>query len=116
MQCFFLLSSCEDSDNFVPEDEIPELIGTWKLIQIYNDPGDGSGDFENVFQGKTFTFSEDSIVTSNGSVCYNTSTFDGDSFGTYDPGNMTIEPDDCLNQPGFSHTFEIGRYMIISLH
>ncbi len=40
------------------------LIGTWKLIQAYNDPGDGSGDFEDVQDGYSFTLNEDGTFIS----------------------------------------------------
>ncbi|NND78198.1 MAG: hypothetical protein HKN39_08445 [Flavobacteriales bacterium] len=108
-----ILTGCED-DNFVPENEIPELIGEWKLIQVYNDPGDGSGDFVDVFQGKTVTFFEDSTLISNGSLCNNSSTFNEDSSGTYDPGDMIIFPDSCVVQPPLGHSYELGRNLIIS--
>jgi len=42
-----------------------DLISKWKLIEMYSDPGDGSGDFETVSSNKTVSFYSDDVIASN---------------------------------------------------
>lgn len=58
-----LLFSCNNDDN-----SEPELVGSWQLVEILADPGDGSGKFEKVDSKKILEFNADGIVTSNGSI------------------------------------------------
>ena len=59
----FFLSSCNNDDSVESE-----LIGTWKLVEISVDPGDGSGVFETVISEKLIEFHKDGVVTSNGII------------------------------------------------
>ncbi|MDT0554446.1 lipocalin family protein [Patiriisocius hiemis] len=58
----FTIGCSESEDNLEVTQE--NLVGNWKLIQAYNDPGDGSGDFEPVQDGYRFTLNEDGTFTS----------------------------------------------------
>ena len=53
------------------EDEIDSnnIIGEWKLIEQLADSGDGSAVFKPINSDKTFTFFDNGIVTTNGSLC-----------------------------------------------
>ncbi|MBI6121465.1 lipocalin family protein [Salegentibacter maritimus] len=44
---------------------ITSIIGTWQLIEIYSDPGDGSGGWNSVENGYKYTFSSDNKFNSN---------------------------------------------------
>lgn len=71
--------SCSSSENDVPL----ELIGTWSLQEVNNDPGDGSGTFLKVKSDKFLIFKKNLEVTSNGSICENSANADSPSKGTY---------------------------------
>lgn len=45
------------------------LIGKWKKIAAYTDPGDGSGEFISVESNQVIEFHADSTFTSNESIC-----------------------------------------------
>lgn len=62
-----LFSSCQKN-----EDEIPyssSIIGKWKLIATYADPGDGSGKFRDVNSNKILEFDSTQVQTNTGSFC-----------------------------------------------
>ncbi|MEZ4793062.1 MAG: hypothetical protein R2783_06270 [Gelidibacter sp.] len=61
-----MLMSCSDDDD--QGNNQSEVIGNWKLIQVYSYPGDGSGTFEDVVSQKTVLFHANGTVTSNGSL------------------------------------------------
>ncbi len=67
-----LLLSCsgDDNNNQLTPVEPVSLIGTWQVTSTYNDPGDGSGDFEPVMNGKTVVFNENGTWFCNVSICY----------------------------------------------
>jgi len=64
-----LIFACSNNDDVSPTD-IPELAGTWLLVEEYNDPGDGSGDFMEIDSKKTIQFLKDGIFSSNGKLCH----------------------------------------------
>lgn len=109
---FLLVLSCkndDDSNNNVNE---PTLIGTWQLIEIYGDPGDGSGGFEPVDSDKSISFFENGTLTSNGSLC-NMSNQAGDSTnGTYNTEESVILPSDCSFE-NYQIFFEIENSNLI---
>jgi hypothetical protein len=74
-----LLFSCSSDDKDIPLD----LIGTWKLQEINNDPGDGSGTFQKVESNKTLIFKKNLEITSNGSLSENTINSNSSSRGVY---------------------------------
>ncbi len=77
------------------ESEDPELVHSWKLIEILADPGDGSGTFQPVSSDKTISFFEDGTVTSNGILCQMSSESGTGSAGTYSETELSITPDNC---------------------
>lgn len=77
---FVLLLLCCKKDNTGPDNA---LEGTWKLIAMYADPGDGSGDFLPVNSQKTIQFNADGTYSSNGDICAFSAKADGDTEGEY---------------------------------
>ncbi len=61
----------------------PGLIGTFQLVEVLSDPGDGSGTFRSVNSEKTITFKSDGTVTSNGEMCDNSIILSDGSKGTF---------------------------------
>lgn len=95
------LFSCDGIDDSNRE---VELIGTWKLVEIYSDPGDGSGKFNRVNSEKVFIFNEDDTLTSNGSICEVGNATENPTSGTYSIATSTFRSDDC-NNPTFDYEF-----------
>jgi hypothetical protein len=91
-----------------------ELVGEWKLIEIYSDPGDGSGSFAPVNSQKTITFDENGNITSNGSLCDLSIASDSPSSGVYSLSNSTFTTQDC-GFDGAIYNFEkVLNVLIIS--
>ena len=83
-----ILSCSKNSSNDV------ELLGEWRLVEIYADPGDGSGTFEAVESDKIVEFLSNNTVISNGALC--TMGMGSDhSMGSYDPESGFIHPHNC---------------------
>lgn len=77
-----LILSCSDNDDVFSAD-IPELTGTWLLVEQYSDPGDGSGGFMEVDSEKVIHFLEDGIFKSNGKLCNLDKTIGPNTLGKY---------------------------------
>ena len=91
-----------------------DLIGKWKLTEIYSDPGDGSGTYEPTDFDKTLEFSLDGQLTvTNGTICYiNTSTTE-DTTETYSIDGDTITTASCKVLFNFEgRNLVIGQYCI----
>jgi hypothetical protein len=59
-----ILISCSKSDEPTQNlSESSEFLGKWKLKQVLNDPGDGSGVYENVAYDAYLTMNSDGTVT-----------------------------------------------------
>lgn len=107
-----MLSSCSSHEDNID----PNLIGIWKLSEVNNDPGDGSGVFLKVSSDKTLSFKEHKIITSNGSLCENTITSDTPSKGTFELNENSslsgkIKSPDC-NRPLSEVSFEIKESVL----
>lgn len=64
ISCLVLtMFGCSNDDNESPLQE-KSIIGTWKLIEIYNDSGDGNGRWNSVEDGYTYNFSANGEFTS----------------------------------------------------
>ncbi len=84
----FILTSCK-------KEETPELVNSWKLIEILADPGDGSGTFQPVSSNKIISFFANGSVTSNGQLCNMGTESNASSEGTYAEAETAITPDNC---------------------
>lgn len=88
------LFSCNKNDQeFTPA----SLAGTWKLTEMLQDPGDGSGTFQPVNSNKKIVFISDNKVTSNGILCDMSINSDTFTTGSYSETTKTINPSDCQN-------------------
>lgn len=100
-----LFSSCK-------KEEEPDLVNSWKLIEVLADPGDGSGTFQPVTSDKVVSFYTDGTVTSNASICTMETQVGTSSTGTYSTVDSTIAVDDCVIN-GFPLTFEMSGSNLI---
>lgn len=66
------------------------LIGKWKLIEQYFDPGDGSGDFQTVESQRIIEFFNDETVKINGDFCFMSS-----EIGDVETGVFTVTSDEA---------------------
>lgn len=85
--------SCKNDD-----DSPPVLVGTWNLVEVYNDPGDGSGGFGPATESKILQFFSNGTVTTSGVLCIDASA-GAISTGTFDEtsGNITPDGAQCLD-------------------
>lgn len=89
-----LLISCnENGKELAPT----SLAGTWKLTEMLQDPGDGSGTFQPVNSNKKIVFISNNKVTSNGILCDMSINSDTFTTGSYSEATNTINPSDCQN-------------------
>lgn len=96
-----LFVSCNKADKI----SNTELIGTWRLIEVLSDPGDGSGKFLPVKSDKTITFKNDGTISSNGKLCDMSGNSDHPTSGTYSVSDMTIRSLGCAD-PNYDYSFK----------
>lgn len=102
-----LLWSCK-------KEESPDLVNSWKLIEVLADPGDGSGTFQPVSSSKIVSFYANGTVTSNGQLCTMSIESNNSSEGTYAEAEMAITPENCGIAPFvISYEFE-GSNLILN--
>ena len=89
-----LLISCNKNDQVLAPSS---LIGTWKLTEMLQDPGDGSGTFQPVNSNKKIVFINSNQLTSNGILCDMSINSDTFSTASYSETTKTINPSDCQN-------------------
>jgi len=104
------LISCTKSDDITECD----LVGTWKLIEVLVDPGDGSGTFHRVSTEKVLEFHSDGTLWSNGSICYISTESVPASSGTYSLSDSTINSSECPNTPISIRFHKIGSTLTVS--
>ncbi|MBA4275728.1 lipocalin family protein [Flavobacterium sp.] len=88
------LFSCNKNDQELTP---ASLAGTWKLTEMLQDPGDGSGTFQPVNSNKKIVFISDNKVISNGILCDMSINSDTFTTGSYSEANNTINPSNCQN-------------------
>ncbi|MEY2738935.1 MAG: hypothetical protein RL259_844 [Bacteroidota bacterium] len=91
--CISILISCTSTT----EEAAVDLneIGTWRLIEVYADPGDGSGSFQPVVSSKTVTFEANGNVNCNGNLCDLSITATTQTRGTYSSSTNRIMTSNC---------------------
>ncbi|RDK89032.1 hypothetical protein [Marinirhabdus gelatinilytica] len=96
---FFAISltilSCNSDDDAISNETT--VVGSWKLIEVYLDPGDGSGDFEPVTSEKIVEFRANGSVLSNGSICQPSPAIGESTSGTYSTEELIIVSEDCVD-------------------
>lgn len=103
-----LASSCASDE--IPEDE--GIIGSWQLVEMYSDPGDGSGSFRPVESEKTITFNKNKTFSSNGTLCHLSVDSLEKSNGFFSEIDMTISPNQCEFSADLPYEIE-GDFLII---
>jgi hypothetical protein len=89
-----------------------ELIGNWKLIETLLHPGIGEAQFIPVESEKIITFNSDGTITSNGNLCFMTTTADGPTAGTFNAMENKFNSNDC-NNPNYFYTYEHHNNILI---
>jgi hypothetical protein len=105
----FCLSSCTSTNE---ESSTINEIGSWKLIAILADPGDGSGVFQPVLSDKTTTFETNRTISCTGNLCDLSIGSTLNTSGTYSSNNATIQTTNC-NQLQLTYEIE-GNTLIIN--
>lgn len=62
------IGSCQ-SDFELPDSETTDIIGSWELIELLTDPGDGSGQFESTKLDIRLEIDEHLNLKANGVLC-----------------------------------------------
>lgn len=89
-----------------------ELIGSWKMIEVLADPGDGSGTFVSVESDKLLTFEANGVISSNGSMCDMSTHTDSPTVGTYSATEQKFNSADCTNAD-FDYNFEVSGNILL---
>lgn len=105
----FCLSSCTSANE---ENSTINEIGSWKLIAVLADPGDGSGVFQPVLSDKTITFETNRTISCTGNLCDLSIGSSLNTSGTYSANNATIQTTNC-NQLQLNYEIE-GNTLIIN--
>lgn len=87
------LFSCAKDDDAGPS--LSGVVGDWELIEVYNDPGDGSGQYEPVDTEKTISFFEDGTLSTNGKLCLMTTWVGDVTRGTYSLADSSFHSPRC---------------------
>lgn len=115
--CCLMLSCTKDKVNATTSSgssSSSELIGSWKMIEVLADPGDGSGTFVAVESNKLLTFEANGVVSSNGRICDMSTHTDSPSSGTYSASQLSFNSADCTNAD-YDYSFELnGNTLIVT--
>jgi hypothetical protein len=104
----FLLSCNKKNDQISST-----IVGTWKLIEVLADPGDGSGTFQPVNSTKTIIFDANGNVSSNGAICDMSTGTNISSTGTYSDTQATINSIDCQS---LTINYELNNTTLILIY
>lgn len=103
--------SCAKDENSHRTSTPIDLIGEWKLIEVYADPG-GGGSFVPVVSEKRVTFHPDATISSNGELCTLSIGSDQPTSGSYSLSDSTFSSGNCMN-PDFAHRFSQNDSILI---
>ena len=83
----WLTCSCDENELTV---DPAELTGTWQVVEVLSDPGDGSGTFMPIDSDKTMSFFTTGMVRTNADFCDNTQETDVFQETTYSVSDSVI--------------------------
>lgn len=106
----FTLVSCTSANEEVSLDL--NEIGTWRLIEVLADPGDGSGTFQPVVSSKTVRFETNGTVSCTGNLCDLSIAASTQTRGTYSSSNRRIITSNC-NQLQLTYEITTDELIII---
>lgn len=89
----FLFLSCSKNEN---SKSSSSQSTSWRLVEQYMDPGDGSGDFESIESDKVIVISDDNTWLSNSSFCGMNATNSEQSSGIIN-SEFKIISNDCTD-------------------
>ncbi|WP_460218452.1 hypothetical protein [Psychroserpens sp. MEBiC05023] len=95
--CLCLLS-CNNDDK-TNDPQLSDIVGTWKLIEYYADPGDGNVNFIPIESDKIIVFNSDGTLSSNANLCQVFAEIGQASNGTYSELDLAYTILSCPNQP-----------------
>lgn len=94
-----MLFSCEknegDKTAEILSNSTSQIVGNYKLTETLLDPGDGSGTFQPVSSNRVISFHTNGTVSSNGNLCFVSSSSNTVSTGTYSMTDSTIQVATC---------------------
>lgn len=99
--CIIITSfSCKKTEVIQPTIPDSNIVSCWELIEVYVDPGDGSGTYNPVVSEKQLIFQKNGIIKSNYMFCGvgDISYLKKDSYAKYDDTKRTITYDTCLSK------------------
>ena len=99
---------CSQDDPITPD----EILGTWKLTELYIDPGDGSGSFAPADYEREITFYTDSTYRTSRLICTILNQGEGAGTGRYSPVEQVILPTECRIGAEYTYSVE-GRELTV---
>ncbi len=84
-----LAIACE-KEELPAEIEQTGIEGSYRLVEVLMDPGDGSGTFQPVTSDKIVEFHSGGTVTSNGIICNTSIATDSATTGTFNMQDSSI--------------------------
>ncbi len=109
-----ILSACSDKDE--EKNITNEVIGKWKLIETYADPGDGSGEYQGIDSEKTIEFFSNGTFVINGPLCSLSTITGEETSGEFNlEENVLVSNEGCEYDEFSEYRFGLEEsYLIIS--
>ncbi|MGK7390940.1 MAG: hypothetical protein ACNS60_11345 [Candidatus Cyclobacteriaceae bacterium M2_1C_046] len=103
-----VLMACSDDDF-----NSSQIIGRWYLVEQLVDPGNGSGEYQNVNSEKFIEFYSDSTYLSNGSLCTMNINAEQETIGTYSHFTKVIKATGCEPESVIEISYNIENSRLI---
>jgi len=88
-----LFLACQQE--ITPVEGSENLIGTWNLVEVLYDPGNGSGVFTPVDSEADISFFADGRFKANHDLCTLSTTANDHQTGVFSPVDRTLTPTGC---------------------
>jgi hypothetical protein len=98
LSLFISFLSCQKSHELCNSND---LIGTWQLIEVLSDPGDGSGIYQSVESDWIISFSSDGSFYSNQKLCNGNNENTEEEMGSYNTVDQLINNVSCSFDVGY---------------
>ena len=95
-----LILSCTKEENATPD----EALSTWKLAEVYIDPGDGSGTFVPADYDREISLYRDSIYRASARLCGINNVRGRAIQGNYSPSQNIFFSPECNMQTEYGYT------------
>lgn len=106
---FAAITSCSTIPNN-PELKLDknEITGKWQLTESLADPGDGSGTWQTVRNGRILDFKDNGVVISSSTYCYNQEIYEA----SYDAAENMINSDCADRAVALKYEIKEGELFI----